>query len=101
MVLPNFISGANLANLQQHLLPGNVIYEQPRRCTVRADGERVVHHQHYKEAWFCHGYDYADPKRVQPPYQYRRNALQPWAVSLLDQTSRASLIPFNSFMSRW
>lgn len=98
LVLPNFMSCSKLINLQRETLPGAITYEQLRRKGING---KTSYTEYHKEAWFCNGYDFADPRRQTPPLVYRRHALRPWGETVLEDASYVTMMAFNGFMCRW
>lgn len=101
LIVPDFLSQAEVYRLQQASLPGAVDYEQPRRQVRNPDGTFTQFSEKHKEAWFCDDYDHRDTRRVRPPRAHPGQALAPWAVELLERASAACLAPLNALMCRW
>lgn len=101
LMVPGFLSQAEIYRLQQKALPGGVQYQQPLRQVRNPDGSFSQFNEHHKEAWLCNDYDYRDSRRVAQPRVHAGQPVEPWAGDLLDRASRAALAPFNGLMCRW
>jgi len=101
LVVPDFLSKAEIYSLQQSALPGAIDYEQPRRQVRNPDGTFTHFNESHKEAWLSDGYDYRDTRRVAPPRVHPGQRLQPWARKLLERASQITYAAFNGIMCRW
>merc|ERR1711957_214830 len=101
MIVPDFMTKAEVFALQQNALPGAVDYEQPRRQVRNPDGSFTQFNEHFKEAWLCDDYDHRDSRRVAPPRVHNGQRLRGWTRDLLARASDVAMAPFNGLMCRW
>ncbi|CAK0905457.1 unnamed protein product [Prorocentrum cordatum] len=101
LIVPGFMTKAEVYSLQQACLPGAIDYDQPRRQVRNPDGSFTQFNEHHKEAWLCEDYDHRDTRRVVPPRAHPGQPLSPSVREVVARAAAAAMAPFNGVMCRW